>query len=120
MRQPPKTWLLVEALPDENDVLYLVADPKTPSRRVGVKWKTERPTSPDHFAEHFQAHTHVVDATDIRHLVHYRAAEKAGTLKIHGQCQAATREEAEQKLIPEQKLMPARKVSAPAPAAVKE
>lgn len=94
------TFLLVRAVLDENGVPYLVADPRMPSRRVGIRRAAEPPASLDHYAEHFEAHAHVVDATDIRHLAHYREAEKAKTLEILGQCQASDAAEAAQKLTP--------------------
>lgn len=98
MKKPPKTWLLVEALPDENDVLYLVADPRAPHRKVGVKFKDVRPTSPDHFAEHFEPHAHLVEVENGIHLAHYRAAAAAQTLKILHEVQAATHDEAVEKI----------------------
>ncbi len=122
MKKPFKTWLLVEAALDENDVPYLVADPRAPSRRVGIKrreWPRdpaapEHPGKPpehlDHFAERFVSFAHVVDASGPGHLAHYRKEQTAKTLLIHGQCQA--RDEAEALTL----LAPAPPASSAAPA----
>ena len=100
MRKPLLTFLLVRAKLDENEVPYLVADPRMPSRRVGIRRVSSPPSAPDHYADHFEPFAHVVDATDIRHLAHYREAEKAQTLEILGQCQAKDASEAATKLQP--------------------
>lgn len=128
MKKPLKTFLLVRAALDENEVPYLVADPCQPNRRVGIKrreWprdpkNPEHPGQPpdqlDHFADHFEPFAHVVDASDIRHLAHYREEEKAKTLEILGQCQARTPEEAMTKLAPEPPPAARATPAAPAPA----
>jgi hypothetical protein len=100
MRPPPRTFLLVRAKLDENDVPYLVADPSMPARRVGIRRVEKAPAQPGHFGEHFEPHPHVHEVTDIRHLAHFRSEAAAGTLEILGQCQARDLHEAAQKLQP--------------------
>jgi hypothetical protein len=94
MRQPPKTFIFVRAALDVNDVPYLVADPRAPARKVGIRRVAEAPKDPQHFAEHFEPHGHVVDVSNILHLAHFRKEQEAGTLEILGQCQAKDAEEA--------------------------
>jgi hypothetical protein len=98
MKKPLRSYILVEAVLDENDVPYLVADCRATSRRVGVERVHPVPTSPDHFAEHFKPRAHAVDVTDVLHLAHYRMEADAGTLRIVGPVQAADPEEALTKL----------------------
>lgn len=102
MRKPLKTFLLVRAALDENDVPYLVANPSMPARRVGIRHRDDKPATLDHFADHFEPFAHVVDASDVRHLAHYRSEERAGTLEVLGQCQAPDAAAALQKLQPVQ------------------
>jgi hypothetical protein len=100
MKKPIRTFLLVRAVLDENEIPYLVADPRIPSRKVGIRRKATPPAEPGHFADHFEPFAHVVDATDPRHLAHYRAEEKAGALEILRECKAMSADEAERKLAP--------------------
>jgi hypothetical protein len=94
MKKPPRTFLLVEAVLDENDVPYLVADPRAPSRRVGVERINPVPQHVDHFAEHFRPRAHPIDATNPLHRAHYQLEAAAGTLKILGTCQAKDADDA--------------------------
>jgi hypothetical protein len=115
MRPPPRTFLLVRAKLDENDVPYLVANPAIPARKVGIKRVDQPPKDPAHFAEHFEPHAHVIEVANLIHLAHYRKEAAAGTLEILGQCQAASLHEAEQKLQPQAPpAAPATKDAAPA------
>jgi hypothetical protein len=94
MKKRARTFYLVEAVVDDNGVPFLVADAGFPSRRVGVKRAANPPESAEHFAEHFEPHAHVVDASNALHAAHYKLEAAAGTLKILGACQAMTVAEA--------------------------
>jgi hypothetical protein len=113
MKRPLRTYLLVRAVLDDNEVPFLVADPSMPSRRVGIRRVANPPKEPLHFAEHFEPFAHVVDATNMLHLAHYRTEEKAGCLEILGQCQAQDQSEAMAKLAPEPS--PVAKTTSPKP-----
>jgi hypothetical protein len=95
MKKPLRTFLLVRAVLDDNEVPYLVAHPGMPSRKVGIRRVANPPEKPDHYAEHFEPCAHVVDAGDALHLAHYRREAKAGTLQILGECSKQSLHDAE-------------------------